>query len=1268
MPPETLSGSAPALHRRPYPGLRAFARDESDLFFGRDEQVDQLLDKLAETRFLAVIGTSGSGKSSLVRAGLLPALASGVLTRPAVAGPAPGTRWSIAELRPGEHPFRGLAEALTGQTGWGGDVGLEGGQDARAPREALESALRRGPRALPWLLGLHPLPSGERLLILVDQFEELFRYRRDRPADAEAFAALLLGAAVHPDCFVVITLRSEFLGECARFPGLPEAINAGLYLTPRLTPEQLADAVQLPARLPGFGGDLTPGLVHRLLREASGEQDQLPLVQHLLMRLWDRTAPGPDGTRLLDEAGYASLGGLQGALDGDAEEALAELTGPGQTAVAEVMFRTLTDRADGEHDTRRPVLVREVAAVAGVDPAVVIAGAAPFRRADRSFLMPPPDWPLGPDDQLDITHEALIRQWRRLQGWTADEAQRTELYRRLESAARRWREGRGALWIDPDLTIGLDWRDRTGPTPAWADRYGGDLELALAFLEAGRAARDQAREEEERRRRAEVRRARTIAFASVVALTVTLALAGWVALERGNAQARATEAQAEKHARTESLFESKLTHAALMAKGEDYAGAWRTLGETLPLDGDGIAPARREVRNLLAGMVDLRRGTADRVYTGAGASLIDVALSPDGRWLVAGGERGTLVVFDAESGELVRRLEGHDPGVGKPSSVGSIKGVSFDPAGSRLYTGGADRRIIAWSVPDWREVRRWEAPGEVWSLAPSPDGQRLASRSRDADITLWSTETGKPIRTLKGETSNTADGSALAWLSDGRLVSGGYGGLVGIWETGSGKEQVLPRVHTDRVNSVAVSPDGTRIASGSADQTICLWDAEGRPIRRLRGHRNGILGLAFDPSGRRLLSASYDNDLRLWDLDSGTTLRVFQGHTAGLWSVVAAGGLAYTAANDGTLRRWTLDRPGQWVWDLSGLKPFSVSLDPDSGLALLGLTGGALRAYGLPGTPADPRAPTPAAGAAPSEAPGRPAAEPDPDRPGPLLAEFPDAHRRDINRISWSPDHRTFATAGMDAVARLWRPERGAAGLTLVPLHRLTGHTDAVYAVAFSPDGRQVATAGFDGQVGLFDSQTGTGTLSRAAETGRVASVAFTPDGRQLLTAQYEDRTLRLWTLDGPRLGTGRTIATLPDWPMWAALSPDGREAAAVGRQMFVTRHPLASPPDGALPTAPAPLVGHEQAVFRAIYAPNGQSLATVDGDTTLRLWDLATDQPLFRLQLPTPFLNRPALWDFDLACTTDRTACWLAVPLTMGRLALYRLPYAEPPPGLAPP
>ena len=271
------------------------------------------------------------------------------------------------------------------------------------------------------------------------------------------------------------------------------------------------------------------------------------------------------------------------------------------------------------------------------------------------------------------------------------------------------------------------------------------------------------------------------------------------------------------------------------------------------------------------------------------------------------------MVFDTHSGELVQRLEGHDPEAGE---VGAIHAVHFTADGEILISAGDDRRIIHWSVPDWRIKHQWQAPNEVWSLALSPDGKLLASAGQGDGITIWSMADGKQIRTLIGESSTIAHGTGLAWLPDSRLISGSINGQIGIWDPATGEEQHLPTSHTDQVPAVAVSPDGEWIATGSGDHTVILWDANGRRLRRLRGHRNLVQGLAFDSSGQRLLSTSDDNDLRLWDLASGTTLRVFQGHTAGPWSVIVHDGRAYTAANDGTVRHWRLDRAGQWIWDL----------------------------------------------------------------------------------------------------------------------------------------------------------------------------------------------------------------------------------------------------------------------------------------------------------------------------------------------------------------
>ena len=277
-----MSTAAPAFSTSPYPGLRPFRRHEADIFFGREAQTDQLLHKLQGMRFLAVVGPSGCGKSSLVRAGMIAGLETGYMA-------AAGSRWRIAEMRPGNRPLRSLAGTLVSAAGL-----LPGLGGAPAPVPVVEAALRRGPRALIELLDGSALGDGSSLLLLVDQFEEIFRFRREGdPDEAEAFVSLLLQTARGADLpvYVVITMRSDFLGDCAVFPGLPEMLNESMYLTPRMTREQCRQAIQDPAGV--FGGAVEDSLASRMLNELDPDPDALPLLQHALMCLWTRAGGAP---------------------------------------------------------------------------------------------------------------------------------------------------------------------------------------------------------------------------------------------------------------------------------------------------------------------------------------------------------------------------------------------------------------------------------------------------------------------------------------------------------------------------------------------------------------------------------------------------------------------------------------------------------------------------------------------------------------------------------------------------------------------------------------------------------------------------------------------------------------------------------------------------------------------------------------------------------------------------------------------------------------
>lgn len=450
--------------RQPYPGLRPFNRQESDLFFGREEQLDELLRRLDQHRFLAMVGGSGCGKSSLVRSGLIAALESGFMANA-------GARWCIAIMRPGSHPMERLVSALL-ETGLIDDMDDEDG-DHYATLGFLRSTLNRGPRGLTNALQHNPLPKDTNFLLVVDQFEELFRISRGEDRDqADAFVSLLLESASQSEVpiHVVMTMRSDFLGDTALFSGLPEAVNDGIYLIPRLSRNQRKASIEGPARV--VGGEVQADLVNRLLNDMAVDATQLPLLQHLLMRMWQSAEPsmpisktepedeaeeydaGPP--RVLSMELYDSAGKLGEALNLHAEDVYQGLDA-NQQKIAKVMFNCLCERSvsgDSTRNIRRPTSVEDIAAIAGFDtniglvfPETVIEVADKFRADDCHFITPSAEETVYPNTLLDLSHEALMLSWKRLSGWMDERSTHNEIFEEiLKDAKRRKRHLEKIRW------------------------------------------------------------------------------------------------------------------------------------------------------------------------------------------------------------------------------------------------------------------------------------------------------------------------------------------------------------------------------------------------------------------------------------------------------------------------------------------------------------------------------------------------------------------------------------------------------------------------------------------------------------------------------------------------------------------------------------------------------------------------------------------------------------------------------------------------------
>ena len=482
--------------KNPFVGLRAFEEDEDYLFFGRTAEINDLLKKFGNSRLLAVVGSSGSGKSSLVKSGLLPAMYSGFLSV--------GRNWRVAVFRPGDDPICNMTKELAKEGVLNNEV-----TNAGVPIEAIiESTLRRSTSGLIQAYQQAHFTTPENLLIVIDQFEELFRYskyerqKNSGKSDAMHFVNLLLTAIRQSACplYVLITMRSDFIGDCAEFRGLPEAINEGQYLVPRMTRDEIREAIKGPIAV--GNATITQRLITRLLNDVGNDLDQLPILQHAMLRTWDAWQNKNLHETPIDIDDYEKIGGMKTALSLHAEEIFAELITDRQRKTCELMFKALTDKAADVRGIRRPTSVEDLCALTSATSEEVIAIVEIFRKQGRTFLMPPPNVVLNADCIIDISHESLMRIWQRLVQWTEEEVRWANIYKRLGNDALNEAKGEGGLWGNPELSLGISWRDNfkdDAVLKTWTKSFDVNYEQALDFLNRSEIAYKKQKKEKARR-------------------------------------------------------------------------------------------------------------------------------------------------------------------------------------------------------------------------------------------------------------------------------------------------------------------------------------------------------------------------------------------------------------------------------------------------------------------------------------------------------------------------------------------------------------------------------------------------------------------------------------------------------------------------------------------------------------------------------------------------------------------------------------------------
>jgi WD40 repeat protein/DNA-binding SARP family transcriptional activator len=1160
----------------PYKGLARFEQADHKLFFGRERLVAELVTHLVGPGLLGVVGPSGSGKSSLVRAGLLAALADGVL---------PGSaRWRLAVVRPGEHPLRELAPAARGggaePVRAAGADGEEGDLPDRPIRQLADADTDGG-------------EGRARLVLVVDQFEEVFTTCRDQRERA-AFLAALTTAARAADGYasIVVVVRADYYGHCAADHQLAELLAADQVLVGPMTQQELRRAIVRPAQRAGLR--LEPGLAEQLLADVAGEPGGLPLLSTALLESWQHRQG-----RTLTLAGYHASGGVRGAVARLAEGAFGRLD-PGQQAAARRLLLRLAGPGEGQLLVGRRVPLAELDT--DQDPEM---GAALTALTDARLLT-------TAEATVEVAHEALLRHWPRLRGWLEDDAQGRALHRHLARAAQEWQAGGrdpGELYRGARLAAALD----------WAGGHAADLnQLERGFLDHSRRAAE--REVTEARRRAQQqarsnRRLRGL-LAGLTAVLVVAVVAGALAVIQ---QRRASQADLVADARrlgAQALVEGDLDRSLLLA------------AQANRLD-DSVDTQRALLASLL------RSPQATGVLRGADQPLLHLAVSPDGRTLAAGDNAGRTLLWDTST---------HRPLPGPPQRP-KIDGrhvrlyaLAFSPDGRLLLTAGpapnGPDTVQLWDLAAHKVIGSLDGFGvlsmavsrngrhlvagtlggqvlwldlatrtpatppltvdkeQPYWLALSPDGKRMATIGSEA--VLWDLASRRPLRRLDAV-------AAMAFSPDGRTLAAGHQqrGEILLLDQASGKRRRTLTGHAAAVGALSFSHDGATLASADQDGTVTVWDvATGRARETLRGHASAITGVAYSPDDRTLYTSSLDKSIIVWDLAGDR--RLGKSFTAGpragsrgfghLQSFGNGGTLLARGHDDGTVtlidlaqravvgpplrahpralqalalssngsRLATADATTAIVWDLATRtragRPIHVYtgitglvLSPDGRTLAIADSQGQVTLWDPAGTTTR-RRPLQDAGADVTmqfSANGSMLAVASDGgeirlwsvADGSLLHRLP-ADRADAMAVAFTADGRTLATGGNDGNVLLWDTRTGR------PLGPpLTSHTLGVFGLAFSPDGRLLAAAGGDGAVVLWDvaSQLQIGTPLPAGPVD-AAAVAFLAGGRQLAAASARGSVL-VWDVDpaawrahactvaGRTLTRGEWHEFLPDRP-----------------------------------------------------------------------------------------------------------------------------------------